>query len=154
MIVVSDTSAITSLIKIGRVDLLRQIFGQVLIPSAVLAELEVAHMDLPVWVHKRPVRDRSLVLELSQDLDWGESEAIALAIETGADFLLIDEKLGRLEAIERGIEIIGVLGVAVVAKNRGLIDSVGIFIAHLKGQASFRLSADLEMRILRDAGEA
>lgn len=154
MIVVSDTSAITSLIKIGRVDLLHEIFGAVLIPGAVLAELEVAHVDLPVWVREQAVRDRTLVLELAEDLDLGESEAIALALETGADFLLIDEKLGRSAAIERGIEIIGVLGVAVIAKHRGLIDSVGVFIAQLKGLASFRLSADLQMRILRDAGEA
>ena len=154
MIIVSDTSAITSLIKIGQVDLLLEIFGAVLVPSAVLAELKVDHVDLPVWVRERPVRDRSLVLELTEELDLGESEAIALALETGADFLLIDEKLGRLEAIERGIEIIGVLGVAVVAKKRGLIDSVGDFIAQLKGQASFRIAAELEARILRNAGEA
>jgi uncharacterized protein len=154
MIVVSDTSAITSLVKIGRLDLLHEIFGGVLIPRAVRAELDVVHLELPAWVQERPVHDRALVSQLAVHLDFGESEAIALALETGSDFLLIDEKLGREVALEHGIEIIGVIGVALIAKQRGLIDSVGVFMAQLKAQASFRLSADLEWRILRDSGEA
>jgi len=97
MIVVSDTSVITALIQIHRIDLLAKIFGGVVIPQAVAAELAVSHLKLPAWIRVEPVGDKQIVESLILDLDAGESEAIALALELGADFLLMDEKLGELE---------------------------------------------------------
>ena len=74
-------------------------------------------------------------------------------MELGADFLLMDEKLGRAAAQRAGLTTIGILGVAAAAKRRGLLKSVATVIQELKEKASFRISAELEARVLRDAGE-
>lgn len=154
MIVVSDTSVITALLQIDRADLLHEIFGSVLIPQAVARELKVSHVTLPSWIQAARVRNRQAVEELCVELDAGESEAITLALERGADFLLMDEKLGRAAARRAGLTTIGLLGVAAVAKRRGLLDSVAPMILQLRETASFWISPELEARVLREAGEA
>src|SRR3989442_663968 len=95
MIVVSDTTAITSLLQIGRCDLLRQLYHEVLIPEAVRDELIAAHPALPVFLRVERAEDRVRVSRLQIELDLGEAEAISLAKERGADLLLIDENEGR-----------------------------------------------------------
>jgi hypothetical protein len=95
MIVISDTSVITSLIQVGHISLLQELHGKVLIPEAVQAELLRTHATIPAFVDVRPARDRQKVLRLAAELDLGEAEAIVLAKKTRADLLLIDEKLGR-----------------------------------------------------------
>lgn len=153
MIVVSDTSVVTALIQTGRVNLLSEIFGSVFIPEAVARELAVCHVSLPAWIQTLRVQDKESVERLCLELDIGESEAIALAMELGADFLLMDEKLGRATAQRAGLTTIGILGVAAAAKRQGLLESVATVIQELKEKASFRISAELEARVLRDAGE-
>lgn len=154
MIVVSDTSVITALIQIERAELLSEIFGNVIIPTAVAAELAVSHVTLPAWIRVMDVRNKGKTRELRMELDAGESEAIALALELEADFLLIDEKLGRAAVQRAGLAVIGVLGVASAAKHAGLLPSVATVIRELREVASFRISTALEARVLRDAGES
>ncbi len=153
MIVVSDTSVVTALIQIGRVNLLLELFGDVVIPQAVADELVIYHLPLPPWIRTICVRESLVVETLRLELDAGESEAIALAIELGAEFLLMDEKLGRAAAKRAGLTTIGVLGVAIAAKRQGLLDHVAEVIHELKEVASFWISAELEARVLSDAGE-
>lgn len=129
MIVISDTSAITNLIRIGRLDLLEQMYGEILIPDAVLQELKAVEGHEEVlngcnWISSRAPSDRKLITRLRKNLDLGESEAIALAIETEADYLVIDEQKGRNVANHLGILVIGLLGVLVNAKEAGLIPAV------------------------------
>lgn len=68
--------------------------------------------------------DFALVRTLSKELDTGEAEAIALAVELKADRLLIDERLGRSAALRLGLKITGVLGILVAAKRNNLIQEV------------------------------
>ena len=106
MIVVSDTSPVLNLARIGRLELLPLLYRQVLIPSAVYEELTFYKHDLPTmidlasapWLIVAPAQDRNRVQELREDLDPGEAEAIVLAIERGADLLLVDERRGRRTA--------------------------------------------------------
>lgn len=154
MIVVSDTSAITNLIAIGREMLLSQLFGTVIIPQMVQEELREAHATLPAFIEVREVRDRHAVNEIIETiLDPGEAEAIVLAGELGADFLLIDERAGRRVASRRGLKIIGVLGILGRAKSQRLISAVKPEIEALVRVANFRISPDLREEILRDLGE-
>ena len=95
MIVVSDTTAITSLIKIRRIELLRDLFGEALIPKAVRDELLKYHKALPEFLKIEMVKDEKAVSSLREEIDQGEAEAIILAQEIKADVLLIDEKHGR-----------------------------------------------------------
>ena len=103
MIVVSDTSVITSLIQIGEVTWLRELHKVVLIPRAVHQELIRYHPTLPTFIEVCDVLDRQMVARLEAQLDLGEAEAIVLAKEKHADLLLIDEKLGRRIALREGI---------------------------------------------------
>ena len=106
MIVVSDTSSMSALIRLGLIDILPKIFGKIIIPPAVrdeLSYLEIQGYDLSAlwdadWLATQIPEDRSLVERLSLELDPGEIEAIALAKELSARFLLIDEKKGRAVA--------------------------------------------------------
>lgn len=97
--------------------------------------------------------DLLLVEALQQELDDGEAEAIALALELKADRLLIDERLGRSVAQRYGIKITGLLGVLISAKMNGLLSAVKPILDNLIEQAGFRVSRDLYVRTLQDVNE-
>ena len=102
MIVVSDTSCVTNLLAIGQAELLRELFGEVIIPSAVARELRVAHAALPDFIREQSARDAVRVQALADNpLDEGEAEAIVLAGELHADYLLMDEAAGRAIVLHR-----------------------------------------------------
>ncbi len=153
MIVVSDTSVITSLIQVGHYELLRQLNGAVLIPRAVQLELLRTHATIPPFLDVRDVTDRTWVADLEVELDLGEAEAIVLAKETNADLLLIDEKLGRQVALREGLRITGLMGLVVEAKQRGLIGSVRELVRRLETEAGFRVSNAVKAEAFRLAGE-
>ena len=153
MIVVSDTSVITSLLHIGRISLLEQLHGAVLIPHAVHQELLRTHVRVPEFLEVRQVLDRQFVARLEAELDLGEAEAIVLAKEAKADLLLIDEKLGRQIALREGIRIAGLVGIVVEAKHRGLVDSVRKFVGQLESEDGFRVSDAVREEAFRLAGE-
>ncbi|HYW20925.1 MAG TPA: DUF3368 domain-containing protein [Nodularia sp. (in: cyanobacteria)] len=132
MIVVSDTTPLSELSKIGQLDLLYAVFGRVIIPQEVYQELTtgnhpaVSAVKAAKWIEVYSVSDSLLIkqLELETDLDLGECAAIILAEELNADQLLIDEKSGRKVAIARGLPIIGLVGTIILAKDKGLIDNI------------------------------
>jgi len=104
MIVVSDTSPLTNLAAIGQLGLLARLYGDVYIPMAVWDELNAAGRPWPGrdqvvaadWVHRHTVKDRALMSILQRDLDRGESEAIALALELRADVGSAPRRLMRV----------------------------------------------------------
>ena len=157
MIVVSDTSPVLALAAIGQLDLLRSLFGDVIIPEAVDHELARKHSDflpLPNWIRSKRASDRALVETLLGAIDLAEAEAIALAIELKADLLLIDERLGRKLAHERGLPYTGLIGVILEAKRRGYLSAVRPLLDDLFTKAGFRISMRLRRRTLDLAGEA
>src|SRR5262245_45916211 len=102
MLVVSDTSPISALIQIGRAELLKDLFDTVCIPPAVNDELVRFHPSLPSFINVQVVLDQARVKSLLTQLDLGEAEAIVLAAESKADYLLIDERRGRKAATDAG----------------------------------------------------
>lgn len=155
MIVISDTSPINYLLQIGLIDLLHNLFGRVIIPQAVYAELQ--HKGAPKvvsdWASRLPdwveVQAAS-ALEPGLNLGAGEREAIALALSLKADALLLDERKGRREALARGVTVSGTLNVLEQASERGLVDLPKAFGALL--QTSFRASTEIIQAMLqRDA---
>lgn len=162
MIIISDTSPISNLLKIGQLPLLQQLYGTVLIPQRVYAEicaLEKLGVDITLiqsadWINVQPASDQALVATLSVELDPGEAEAIALAISIQADRLLIDERLGRTVAQRYGLRITGLLGVLVAAKKENFISELKPILDELITQAKFRVHPDLYAQILQDADEA
>lgn len=159
MIVVSDTSPITNLAAIGQLDLLRQLYQQVIIPEAVFQELMTQGGQHPgaivqqlAWVEMRAVVNRNVVKALRAELDEGEAEAITLAQELAANVLLMDERLGRAAAARFGLKVVGILGVLIEAKRQGLIHEVKPLVEALM-ELGFRIGPNLYQQVLLTAGE-
>lgn len=126
MIVVADTSPLNYLIRLGQANILQQLYGRVLVPRAVLEEMQHpgAPDEVRAWANAVPswleaIKPRQIDPTLRLELGAGEREAISLAIEVNADVLLIDEQAGRQEAEARHIEVAGTLAVLLQAALRG-----------------------------------
>lgn len=160
MLVVSDTSPIRALHHLALMPVLETLYGRVLVPPAVAQELARGSatspaVDLSAYPHV--VTKVPLTLEPSAaadpDIDPGELEAISLALELGADRLLIDEQRGRAVAANLGIKTIGVLGVLLEAKRAGLIPAVRSNVDRLRKEINFFISDAVRLDVLRRAGE-
>lgn len=158
MIVVSDTSPLSYIHQVGRLSLLTVLYENIIIPPAVADELRAAprlHETFD-WSRVRIVSPEATrrVEELLNELDRGESEAIIVALEVGAELLLIDERTGRDVASRMGIRRTGLIGVLLEAKNRGFIASVSQEIDRLVAQTTFRIHPTVRAEALRLANEA
>ena len=162
MIVVSNTSPLTNLAAIGQFDLLRLLCPELYIAQGVWQELnakgspwpgsdQVAQAD---WIEKHTVRNQDLIVALQRDLDRGEAETIALALELGAGLVLLDEREGRHIAQRFGLHVIGVVGLLLEAKLNGAIGTVRPHLDALRQTAGFYLSASLYQHALELAGES
>lgn len=158
MLVVSNTSPILNLAIVNRLEFLRRQFGEILIPNAVLEELKIDE-DRPGsqlirdaitsgWIQVQKVNNEPLVQLLKQTLDRGEAEAITLAIETEADWTILDEREGRKVAKSLGLQVVGILGVLIRAKQIGEIESLQPIIDDLMNKAGFRIAPELLARII------
>ena len=161
-VVVSDTSPLRALAHLGRLDLLAGLLGEVIVPTAVAAELvgpdpSAPHLDAASVPGLRVAAagDLARVDELLHvhGLDPGEAEAIALAQEMKADLLLIDERKAEAVARHAGLETLGVLGLLLQAKRAGLVVGVGPLVDELSAGLNFFISPSLREKVLRLAGE-
>jgi predicted nucleic acid-binding protein len=161
MIVVSNTSPLTNLAAIGQFDLLQRLYANLHIAQGVWEELnlggkrwpgcdEVAKAD---WIEQHSVQNQALVTALQRDLDRGEAESIALALQLNAGLVLLDEKEGLHAARRLGLRVIGVVGILLEAKANGMLDSVHPALDALRQSAGFYLSAPLYKYALMLAGE-
>ncbi len=161
MLVVSDTSPLINLAIIGRLDLLPRLYGQVIVPEAVFHEIvvqgagelgaeEISQAD---WVKVKSCSDQIFLKTLLHQLDPGEAEAIALAVELSADRILMDESEGRRIAAEHSLRTVGVLGVLLRAKREGLIPELAAEMQRLTHEAGFFIHPNLYKEVLEMAGE-
>ena len=133
MIVVSDTTPLISLLKINRLDLLKELFGEVLIPQAVFDELtdderfrlEADQIREKKFIVVKPVNnpESTNILKRATGLDQGESEAIVLTDELKADLLLMDEAKGRNISAQMGLRIMGTIGILMAAYEEDELSS-------------------------------
>lgn len=131
--------------------MLATLFNKVVIPPAVRQETYKV-LPLPPWVEERPLSQPLAAQILRWRLGNGEREAIALAVELQADFLLMDELAGRRAAISLGLKVFGTLGVLLQAKERNLIPAVKPLVEQLLG-FGFYADEELIVRVLQSAGE-
>lgn len=162
MIVVSDTSPLSSLYLIEQLPLLPAIFGKIIVPEKVWEELLILESDFgydlsvlktATWLQVVAANNVIEVHRLQQFLDAGESQAIVLAKELHADYLLMDEMEGREAAANEGLKTIGVLGVFIQAKSAGLIPLVRPLMEDLKSKARFFIHNKIFDAVLKKAGE-
>jgi predicted nucleic acid-binding protein len=161
MSIVSNSSALINLARIGRLNILQQLYVEVTIPEAVWHEVVVKGAGQlgadtvkdATWIKTTAVTNKQLVHALRQELDAGEAEAITLAQEIGAELLLMDYHLGRQTAHYLGLRYSGLIGVLIEAKKKGLFSSIKPQIDKLREVAGFRISKELYLRVLQDEGE-
>ena len=162
MLAVSNTSPISNLAIVGRLEFLQRRYGVVRIPSAVADELGALTHPAGAQRIKAARSERWLVVEqlggisppqLPFPLDAGETAAIALACQLKADVLLMDEKRGREAARHCGLVVAGVLGELIHAKLAGWIPNVGDEIQRLRLDAGFFVEVTVEKFILSQVGE-
>ena len=153
MIIVSDTSPLLYLLLIGQLELLPQLYGDIVIPEIVCSEMSAANApaELRRWIASPPgwLTVQSVTVAIDDKLkrlNAGEQAAIALAETLNADILLIDERDGRRVAMQRGLRVVGVLGILDDAATQTLIDITGA-IAKLR-QTNFRVSPKLIQALL------
>lgn len=158
MVVISDTSAISNLVQVKLLLIIRDLYGQIIIPKAVYEELAVMSdhrkiLEKSDWIQVKDIQNRELYNQLRESLHHGEAEAIVLAIETQSDLLVIDELAGRKIARKYGLRIIGILGILVIAKNKGLISRVEPYMRKLREEVGFWISPKLYKGILEQVKE-
>jgi predicted nucleic acid-binding protein len=161
MIVVSNTTPLIGLATIERFDLLHQLFGEIHIPKAVYAEAVIAgreeggakrEVSEAAWIKIVEVQDRLAVEVLLDELDLGEAEAIVLARELQADWVLMDEKKGRRKLTQLEIKKIGTLGILLKAKEKGFIEAVRNDLEQLR-EKGFSISQSVVDAVLEQAAE-
>lgn len=144
--VISDTSCLIALAKIDKLVLLRELYQEILITREV--SLEFGDL-LPEWILIREAVNKQKQSELEEQLDRGEASSIALALEFENSTLIIDETKGRKIAQSYDIDIIGTIGILLLAEKKGLIQDVVSVILRLVNQG-FRLSDSLIDKIMKD----
>jgi predicted nucleic acid-binding protein len=160
VIVVSDTTPISELTKIGRLGLLREVYQRVIIPQEVYDELMagppfvVAATQSANWIEVHSVSDSTevFVLHASTQLGLGECAALILAEELSAHRVLIDDRAGRREATARRLPVTGTIGTLLVAKQQGIIASIKDVLDDLRAHGT-RISEQLYRDALAASGE-
>jgi predicted nucleic acid-binding protein len=148
-VIVSDTSCLILFYKIGELELLKNVFGNILVTETVSKEFK---KELPEWVEIVSLQS-NLHKGLSTVLDPGEATSIALAAEHDNSLLIIDEVKGRKVAREMGVQITGTLGVLIAAKEKGYIKAVKPIIKKME-KTNFRVSEALLQKVLERVHEA
>lgn len=150
-LVVSDASPLIALQQIDELKLLHELFGEVLVPPAVAREVSPS-VILPEWIKTRSLQQPMAGEILHASLGAGESEAISLAQEVRADWLLLDERPARRLAQALGLRVAGTLGLLNRAKEKGLLKAVRPC-AEALVRGGFYATPALLKRILTEAGE-
>ena len=137
---VSNSSPIIHLTKIGMLDLLHDLFGQLLVPEMVYFECtnsihhrnEIGLIKNAEWINEVSITNWKLFNVLHADVDAGEAEALTLAVEANAGLILLDDQEARSKAKMLGLQVTGTLGVLLKAKKAGLIGSATGYLQQLQ----------------------
>ena len=151
MRVIVNTSPLIALERIGRLTVLRELYGEVVRPQSVLDEIQAGAERYGVspdllasgWIQTEPDPPEMV---LRRELGAGETAAIALAVRTGADLIVLDDLQARLVAQDVGLRITGTLGVLCAAHRAGVLSDLQGAILSLQ-EAGFRVSPSLLERL-------
>ena len=150
-LVVADASPLIAFQQIGRLQLLRAVFGELIVPPSVIREI-LASVPPEPWIVERALTQPVVPLVLRANLGAGQSEALSLAMEIGAERLLVDERAARRVAGTLGLRVVGTLGVLLAAKRKGLIVELRPLLDQLLHQG-FWIAPRLVKQALITAGE-
>ena len=158
-LIVSDTTPISTMLRIGRPDLLATLCPDMRIPTAVAAELDRGAAVLGDWRAMLPhvrieiVQPMPLLGLLEEEVDAGEAAALALGVSLHADLVLMDEMRGRVVARRLGLTVAGTLGLIVRARRGGLIPAARPIIAQVRARGGLWVTDQLVAEVLTGLGE-
>jgi len=147
--IISDTSCLILLTNIGELDLLHEVYGQIITTMDIANEYGE---KLPNWIEIKEVKDKYRQRILEMQIDKGESSAITLALETSDCTLILDDYKARRMAEQLHLSYTGTIGVIIKAKLLGLIPSIKPLLDKIR-QTNFRVSVDIELQALKEANE-
>lgn len=160
MTVISNATPLINFAAINRLDILKAVFEKIIIPQAVYEETTLSsfpHSQLIIqatqsnWLNVYNVTLK--MNNLSSNLDRGEQEVIALAIERNNYKVLLDEKEARQIAKELKLQIIGTLGVLLLAKKKQVVPTIRPLLDNMINVAQYWVSESLYQQVLKQAGE-
>ncbi len=149
-VIVSDTSCLILLDKLGKLDLLESLFDKVIITQIIAAEF---NKPLPSWMHVENIQDNVYQKILQAHIDVGEASALALGLQIEEALLVLDDLKARNYAKRLGLRYTGTLGILIEAKHVGLIKEIRPLLNQIE-KTDFRLSEELIRKVLRIAHEA
>jgi uncharacterized protein len=160
--VICDSSTLIHLSEIGRLSLLYEFFGELTVPTAVWREVVEQGRGRPGvedveaalregWIRVEKVSRQPFLQSLKHELDDGEAEVIALAVESQADLVLLDESEARRVAELFDLQKTGAIGILLRARTQGKIPRLKPELDRLR--ASFWIDDKLYESVLRSVGE-
>lgn len=157
--IISNTSPLQYLHAIGHLVLLEQLYREVIVPQAVVDELDIGRLqgfDVPdcraySWMRIESVAVPEM-LALVTNLGRDEAEVLALALSLPAELVILDDAFARQIAASQNIRYTGTLGVLIQAKRRQLIPAAMPLVDAMQ-QAGFRLSASARAAVRKLADE-
>lgn len=164
LMVICDSSTLIHLSAIGRLTLLRDLYGSLIVPAAVWREvveegkgrpgvIEVREARLAGWIAVRSASNEPLLLSLRQELDAGEAETICLGVELEADLVLLDESEARRIAVAFNLEKTGAVGVLMRARQERRIEHLRPELDKLRKEGGFWIEERLYRAALQAVGE-
>lgn len=147
--IIADSSCLILLDKIEELDLLKNLFGKAIVTSIIAEEFGI---PLPEWISIKDADNKNYQNILELTVDRGEASAIALAVELIDSLLILDDQKARKLAEELKLKYTGTIALLVEAKLKGYIPSVRPLIDKIR-KTNFRISLDLEKKILKSTGE-
>lgn len=157
-VVISDSSCLILLSKIGRLDILKGLYQEIFIPEAVYEEVTAKKdtaeslLQTSDWIRVCKVIDRDRLEDMPPQLHLGEREAILLYTDLNADLIIIDDNNARKEAARRGLRITGIIGILARAKDAGMIPAVRPLVEQLERE-HFYISQDILNALYETIGE-
>jgi len=141
--IITDTSCLVLLEKIDELDILRKLYGKIIITPVIANEFG---SELPDWMEVRKTEDQKYQRVLEMNVDSGEASAIALAVDIGG-LLILDDRKARKLALDLQLDITGTLGILLDATRNNYISSFEDVLTRIK-QTNFHLSEELEQKLL------
>lgn len=143
--IISNTSCLIVLDNIGMLDVLKELYGTVLITEEVSKEFS---KTVPDWIEVRKVSDNKYLKLIKNFVDLGEASTIALAVETDDIVIILDDLKARKLAQKLNLKITGTIGVLIKARKRNIITSTREVLNKLRNEG-FRISDEIEKEFLK-----
>lgn len=157
--VIVNSTPLIVLCGIGRLHILKDMYEEIFIPSAVFREVTAKDDSVCVqirsagdWIRVEQIKDHSEKKMYKAKLHDGEVEVMILAQEQKADLIILDDNAAKKTAKYLGLTVTGTLGVLLKAKRRGIIDSVCPILSEMK-QNGFYIDSVVERMVLDQADE-